>query len=54
MALVVAGLCAEGTTTIELAEVVERGYSKVVERLRKIGADIREEISSPESSSPAI
>ncbi|MGH9341733.1 MAG: UDP-N-acetylglucosamine 1-carboxyvinyltransferase [Acidobacteriota bacterium] len=41
MALVVAGLCAEGTTTIEHAEVIMRGYEGVAERLRRIGADVR-------------
>ncbi|HSR69255.1 MAG TPA: UDP-N-acetylglucosamine 1-carboxyvinyltransferase [Acidobacteriota bacterium] len=40
MALVVAGLCAEGTTTIEHAEVIQRGYEDVIGRLRSIGADI--------------
>ena len=40
MALVVAGLCAEGTTTLEHAEIIARGYESVVERLRLIGAEI--------------
>ena len=40
MALVVAGLCAQGTTTLEHAEVISRGYENVVERLRGIGAEI--------------
>lgn len=40
MALVVAGLCAEGTTTLEHAEVISRGYENVLERLRCIGAEI--------------
>lgn len=43
MALVVAGLCAEGTTRIEHAEVIKRGYESVVPRLRAIGAEIIEE-----------
>ncbi|RPJ82048.1 MAG: UDP-N-acetylglucosamine 1-carboxyvinyltransferase [Acidobacteria bacterium] len=38
MALVVAGLCADGTTTIEHAEVILRGYEAVAERLTAIGA----------------
>ncbi len=42
MALVVAGLCAEGTTSIEHAEVIKRGYESVVPRLRGIGAEICE------------
>jgi UDP-N-acetylglucosamine 1-carboxyvinyltransferase len=43
MALIVAGLCAEGTTVIEHGEVVQRGYERVAERLRAIGADVVEE-----------
>lgn len=43
MALVVAGLCAEGTTTIEHAEVISRGYENVAERLAAIGARISQE-----------
>jgi UDP-N-acetylglucosamine 1-carboxyvinyltransferase len=43
MALIVAGLCAEGTTVIEHGEVVQRGYERVVERLRAVGADVVEE-----------
>jgi UDP-N-acetylglucosamine 1-carboxyvinyltransferase len=44
MAMVVAGLCAEGTTTIEHAEVILRGYEDVVGRLHAVGADISEDI----------
>ena len=43
MALLVAGLCAEGETVIEHGEMVLRGYEKVAERLRNIGAQISEE-----------
>ena len=43
MALVVAGLCAEGETVIEHSEVILRGYQQVAERLRRVGAEIREE-----------
>lgn len=42
MALLVAGLCAEGTTVIEHAEVVERGYEAVAERFTAVGARINE------------
>jgi UDP-N-acetylglucosamine 1-carboxyvinyltransferase len=44
MAMVVAGLCAEGTTTIEHAEVILRGYENVIERLQAIGAEIAQDI----------
>jgi len=40
MALVVAGLCAEGTTEIEHAEVIRRGYEKVAQRLTGLGARV--------------
>jgi UDP-N-acetylglucosamine 1-carboxyvinyltransferase len=40
MALLVAGLCASGVTTIEHAEVVERGYERAVERFRRVGARV--------------
>ncbi|MCZ6768256.1 MAG: UDP-N-acetylglucosamine 1-carboxyvinyltransferase [Acidobacteria bacterium] len=42
MALVVAGLCADGVTTIEHAEVIQRGYERVAERLGSIGGQISE------------
>ena len=44
MALVVAGLCAEGVTTIEHAEIIQRGYEDVATRLASIGAEISEEM----------
>ena len=39
-AMVIAGLVAEGTTTIEDAHYIERGYEAMIEKLRGIGADI--------------
>ena len=39
-AMVLAGLSAEGTTTIAFANRIERGYEKIVEKLRGIGAEI--------------
>ena len=38
MALVVAALCAEGLSRIEPLETIERGYARLVERLRSLGA----------------
>ena len=38
--LVVAALLAEGTTTINNADYILRGYENIVDKLRKIGADI--------------
>lgn len=39
-AMVIAGLCAEGTTEIEDINFIERGYEEFVKKLRKLGADI--------------
>lgn len=40
-ALIVAGLLAQGTTIINNAYQVDRGYEKIEERLQKLGADIK-------------
>jgi len=40
-ALVIAALLAEGTTTIDEAYQVDRGYERIEERLSALGADIR-------------
>lgn len=39
--LVVAGLFAEGTTTIHNIEFILRGYSDIIEKLQGLGADIK-------------
>ncbi|WP_099222538.1 UDP-N-acetylglucosamine 1-carboxyvinyltransferase [Listeria costaricensis] len=39
-ALVIAGLLAEGTTEIFGVEHIERGYSKIIEKLTSIGAEV--------------
>lgn len=39
--LVVAALCAEGETTIQRIYHLDRGYEKIDEKLRKVGADIK-------------
>jgi UDP-N-acetylglucosamine 1-carboxyvinyltransferase len=39
-AMVVAGLAAEGTTTISGVHHIDRGYDDLVGRLRAVGADI--------------
>ena len=44
MALIIAALCAKGASVIENAQMVDRGYERLDERLRALGADIvREE-----------
>jgi UDP-N-acetylglucosamine 1-carboxyvinyltransferase len=40
-ALVIAGLCAEGSTTVENIHFVERGYEHLIEKLAALGADIK-------------
>ena len=40
-ALVIAGLCADGTTKVENIHFVERGYQNLVEKLTALGANIR-------------
>lgn len=40
-ALIIAGLCAEGITTINNREFVERGYESPVSKIRNIGGKIR-------------
>jgi UDP-N-acetylglucosamine 1-carboxyvinyltransferase len=40
MALVLAALCAKGTSTIANAESIDRGYENLARKLRKLGADI--------------
>lgn len=40
-ALIIAALCAKGTTEIEEIHHIERGYEGIVTKLKKIGADIQ-------------
>jgi UDP-N-acetylglucosamine 1-carboxyvinyltransferase len=42
-ALVIAGLCAEGTTTVDQVKIIDRGYENFESALRSLGADIRRE-----------
>lgn len=39
-AMVIAGLCAEGTTEVEEIHFIERGYEDFIGKLRSMGADI--------------
>ncbi len=43
MALVVAALTADGASRIEPLETIERGYARLVERLRGLGAAVERE-----------
>ena len=40
-AMIIAGLCANGTTYIEDIGHIKRGYENIVEKLQKVGADIK-------------
>jgi UDP-N-acetylglucosamine 1-carboxyvinyltransferase len=40
-ALIIAGLIAQGVTTINNVYQIDRGYEKIEERLQKLGADIK-------------
>lgn len=44
-ALIIAGLCAKGTTKIGNVKYIDRGYEKVEHKLKSIGADIKRVIT---------
>ncbi|MBQ2828828.1 MAG: UDP-N-acetylglucosamine 1-carboxyvinyltransferase [Clostridia bacterium] len=53
-AMIIAGLVAEGQTEIEDIKYIDRGYEDVVEKLRKVGADIkRVTVRDPQTASHA-
>ena len=41
MAMLLAAVCAQGTSTINNADQIERGDERIDERLNALGADIR-------------
>jgi len=43
MAMIIAGLCAKGTTVIDNAESIDRGYESIETNLQALGARIRRE-----------
>ncbi len=43
MALLIAALCAQGRSVIENAQIIDRGYEAIDDRLRALGADIERE-----------
>ncbi len=55
-AVVIAGLCATGTTTVEDVVYIERGYQDLVGKLNSLGADITciTEPDEPTKAEPAI
>ena len=46
-AMIIAGLCAVGKTTVEDIHHIKRGYDNIVGKLRSVGADIKE-VNIPE------
>lgn len=42
MAMVIAALCAKGTSTINHAEIIYRGYEDLISKLRGIGAEVED------------
>ena len=44
MAMVIAGLCAEGESVIKSSEIIYRGYANLVEKLTGIGLQVRETV----------
>jgi UDP-N-acetylglucosamine 1-carboxyvinyltransferase len=40
MALLMAALCAEGTSTVQNAQIIDRGYEKIDDKLRSLGARV--------------
>lgn len=40
-AMIIAGLCAKGVTSIENIHYIERGYENIIEKLSALGADIK-------------
>ncbi|MDR0445471.1 MAG: UDP-N-acetylglucosamine 1-carboxyvinyltransferase [Oscillospiraceae bacterium] len=53
-ALVIAGLCARGTTEIEGVHYIERGYENMIGKLRALGADITGVSDTAEAESTAV
>ena len=55
-AVVIAGLCAIGTTTVEDVVYIERGYENLVGKLKSLGADISclTEPDEPLKAEPAV
>lgn len=47
-AMIIAGLCASGTTEVDQVYHIERGYEDIVSKLAKLGADIHVEVTSDE------
>jgi UDP-N-acetylglucosamine 1-carboxyvinyltransferase len=47
MAMLIAALCAEGRSEIGNVSQIDRGYERIDERLRALGAQIERESTAP-------
>jgi UDP-N-acetylglucosamine 1-carboxyvinyltransferase len=47
MAMLIAALCARGTTEIGNISQIDRGYERIDERLRELGAHIQRVATEP-------
>ncbi|PWM45925.1 MAG: UDP-N-acetylglucosamine 1-carboxyvinyltransferase [Clostridiales bacterium] len=54
VALIIAGLCAEGITEISDIEYIERGYEDIIEKFRSLGANITKITDDTDSRSSEI
>lgn len=52
-AMIIAALCAKGTTEISSIQYIERGYEEIVEKFRAMGADITKVYVSDDTSAQA-
>ena len=52
-AMIIAALCAKGTTEISSIQYIERGYEEIIEKFRAIGADITKVYVNDELSAQA-
>ena len=55
-AMVIAGMCATGTTVVEDVRFIERGYENFVGKLKALGADIEcvDEPNMPEDADKVV
>ncbi len=53
-AMLIAGLMADGCTEVEDIHYIERGYSDLVEKLNRLGADIRKVTCSDNETERAL
>ena len=50
MAMLIAALCAEGRSEIQNIREIDRGYERIDERLRDLGAQIERVATEPQAA----